>query len=96
METLYDYVDDFIFGGDSNEITFSKLSEFRTIVRTTEPELNGPRILGMKIKRDRILDLSKEYPEAVLKKRSVPMPKYEIESLPANKKVALDKHGIDR
>jgi hypothetical protein len=50
----------------------------------------------MKIKRDRILDLSKEYPEAVLKKRSVPMPKYEIESLPANNKVALDKHGIDR
>ena len=28
-----DYVDDFIFGGSSNETTFSKLSEFRTIVR---------------------------------------------------------------
>ena len=112
---VYDYVDDFIFGGNSNEITFSKLSEFRTIVRTTEPELNGPRILGMEIKRDRerrtimltmierILDLSKQYPEAILKKRSVPMPKsgylvkeYEIESLPANKKAVLDKHGIEK
>ena len=41
---VYDYVD------NSNEITFSKLSEFRTIVRITEPELNGPRIL--EIKRD--------------------------------------------
>jgi len=51
---------------------------------------------------ERILDMSKQYPEAILKKLSVPMPKsgylvkkYEIESLPANKKVALDKHGID-
>ncbi len=112
---VYDYVDDFIFGGNSNEITFSKLSEFRTILRTTEPELNGPRILGMEIKRDRerhiimltmierILDLGKQYPEAILKKRSVPMPKsgylvkeYEIELLQASQKVLLDKRGIEK
>ena len=68
---VYDYVDDFIIGGNNNEITFSKLSEFRTIVRTTEPELNGPIILGMEIKRDR----ERQYPVAILKKRSVPMPK---------------------
>ena len=111
---VYDYVDDFVFGGNSTEVTFSKLSEFRAIVKTTEPELNGPRLLGMEITRckekrivmltmlGRINDLGKHYPEAIEKKRNVPMPKsgylvkdHELDSLPPNKSALLDKTGIE-
>ena len=111
---VYDYVDDFVFGGNSTEVTFRKLSEFREIVKTTEPELNGPRLLGMEITRckekrivmltmlGRINDLGKHYPEAIEKKRNVPMPKsgylvkdYELDSLPPNKSTLLDKTGIE-
>jgi len=71
---IYDYVDDFIFGGTSNEITLQKL---------TDPELNGPRILGMEIRRDRdrrivmltmmerILDLGKQYLETIVKSQDI-------------------------
>ncbi len=52
---------------------------------------------------ERVLDLGKQYPEAILKKRSVPMPKsgylvkeYEIELLQASQKVLLDKRGIEK
>jgi len=45
-------VHDFIFGGTNKEITLRKLTDFRVIVKTTDPELNGPRILGMEISRD--------------------------------------------
>ena len=112
---VYDYVDDFVFGGNSTEVTFRKLSEFRAIVKTTEPELNGPRLLGMEITRckekrivmltmlGRINDLGKHYPEAIEKKRNVPMPKsgylvkdYELDSLPPNRSALLDKAGIER
>jgi len=103
---IYDYVDDFIFGGTSNEITLQKL---------TDPELNGPRILGMEIRRDRdrrivmltmierILDLGKQYPETIVKRRNVPMPKsgylvkdYELEALTQNMSALLDKNGTEK
>jgi hypothetical protein len=112
---IYDYVDDFIFGGTNNEITLRKLTDFRAIVKTTDPELNGPRILNMEIRRDRerrivmltmmerILDLGKQYPEAVVKRRNVPMPKsgylvkdYELEALPEHMSALLDKKGIEK
>ena len=108
-------LDDFIFGGTNNEITLRKLTDFRAIVRATDPEVYGHRILGMELSRDRerrlimltmkerIMDLGKQYPEAIVKKRNVPMPKsgylvkdYELEALPSSMSALLDKKGIEK
>jgi hypothetical protein len=50
----------------------------------------------------RINDLGKHYPEAIEKKRNVPMSKsgylvkdHELDSLPPNKSALLDKTGIE-
>ena len=107
--------DDFIFGGTNNEITLRKLTDFRAIVRATDPEVNGHRILGMELSRDRerrivmltmkerIMNWGKQYPESIVKKRNVPMPKsgylvkdYELEALPSSMSALLDKKGIEK
>jgi hypothetical protein len=46
---VYDYVDDFICGGNSTTATLNFINEFRTMVNTTEPELNPKLVLGMEL-----------------------------------------------
>ena len=86
MLIVYAYVDDFIIGGSCNELTLEFISGFREIATTTEPIKNAERLLGMIVKRDyekslvlitmneRIDDLVKKYPKAILRTRNVPMP----------------------
>ena len=83
---VFDYVDDFIFGGDDNNTTEKLISEFRKYAETDEPIQNSPLVLGMEIERDkerkiilvrmtqRIKELADKYPQATEKTRNVPMP----------------------
>ena len=50
---IYDYVDDFIFTGNSRAVTERVIQEFRQIAQTTEPIWDAEKVLGMEFKRDR-------------------------------------------
>ena len=118
---VFDYVDDYLFGGNDNETTLRKLQEFRQLAdnQTTEPVLNGPLLLGIEIERisgkklillrmtKRIIDLAERFPDAIVKKRNVPLPTSgyivqpheldklsEVKKRPLNKKEAVEYMSI--
>jgi len=110
---VYVYVDDFLITGDVHDKLKQFIESFRKITSTTEPIHNADTLLGMKIKRDRekkiisvsmidrITDLEKKIPDAVIKTRNVPMPKsgylirdHEYDSLPAVSRQFLGKEDI--
>ena len=51
---VYDYVDDFIFTGNSRAVTEAVINDFRAIVDTTDPIWDAEKILGMELKRNRV------------------------------------------
>ena len=83
---VYDFVDDFIFGGSNDDVTLNQIKSFREKVQTDEPLLNHGSILGMeivRIKEKRIIlitmtkkieELGSKHSNACLRKRNVPMP----------------------
>jgi hypothetical protein len=50
---VYDFVDDFIFTGNSRVFTECKIAELRAICSTTPPIWNAENVLGLKLRRDR-------------------------------------------
>ena len=76
---VYDYVDDFIVGGNCDLSTGEFIKSFRQITTTTDPIQNAAKVLGMEVDRDRdartiavtmkkrIADLEQKYPHAVTK-----------------------------
>jgi len=84
---VYDYVDDFIFTGTDSATVVTEINEFRKCATTTEPDLNSELLLGMEVIRQRdvkiicitmrrrIDELRQKYPNAVITKRNVPMPR---------------------
>ena len=56
---IYDYVDDFIFTGNSRSLTEEMIARFREECDTTEPIWDADWILGMEFKRDRAKKIMK-------------------------------------
>lgn len=50
---VYDYVDDFIFTGNSRTVIDATIARFRQLCETTEPIWDARRVLGMELERDR-------------------------------------------
>jgi hypothetical protein len=83
---LVGHVDDYLYGGNNNEVTERFIAAARTHAQYTEPERNAFKFLGMEIERDRsrkiilirllgkIEELNTKYPHATRKVRHVPMP----------------------
>lgn len=86
MVIIYDYVDDFVIGGNCEASVTDFIVEFREKANTTEPVKYPPVLLGMELCRvterhlvlitmkARIQDLCDRFPHAVRKSRVVPMP----------------------
>lgn len=83
---VYDYVDDFVFGGSSDVLVRSLMDGFREMASTSPPEMNYSPLIGMELSRDtdrhiicitmtkRIIDLANSHPHTMQKERKVPMP----------------------
>ena len=82
---IYKFVDDYIIGGNSNDVTLDFINEFRCTVNTTEPIKNPTEVLGMELNRDKDrkiikVTMKKKISEVVtkyqdkLKKRNIPLP----------------------
>jgi hypothetical protein len=83
---VYDFVDDFIFGGSNIKATQANIEEFQKITNSTAAEKDKEHLLGMEITRDydkhiimirvqsKINDLINRFPAATRKRRNVPMP----------------------
>jgi hypothetical protein len=83
---VYDYVDDFVFGGSSTEVTEQCVAEFQSLTKTTQPIKNAEKLLGMTLTRlpekhlitismiEKINELTSLHPKATSKRRNIPMP----------------------
>jgi hypothetical protein len=86
ITVVFDYVDDFIFGGSSENKTMELINEFRKYAKTDDPVANKSPVLGMEIERVRekklilvrmtkkIQELADRFPKSIERRRNVPMP----------------------
>lgn len=86
MIIIYDFVDDFIFTGNSREFIDMKILEMRSKTSTTEPIWNAERVLGLQIYRDwetrtisitmadKISELREKYDTGLDRAIATPMP----------------------